>query len=98
MTDTNPFAPVADPDRSFGGGETEPTELRVSLSGKTGGGYEAGLINISGSVADVAAFLKLDVEDATFKASPFAAIVGTWNRGHVWAQKDYKSAGGPGKA
>lgn len=68
-----------------------PSGARLSLSGRTGQGYEAGLINISGTVEEVAAFLKLDTESDAWKASPFATIVKTWNAGHVWAQADYKS-------
>jgi len=70
------------------------TPLRISLSGKTGPGYEAGLINVSGTVEEVARFLKLDPESAQFGASPFAAIVGVWNKGHIWAQKNYNTAKG----
>lgn len=76
----------------------EDTGLRVALSGKTGPGYEAGLVNISGTVAEVAEFLKLDPESETFKKSPFAAIVGTWNAGHHWAQGDYAAKAAESKA
>lgn len=82
--------------------DTEPANgVRISLSGKTGTGHEAGLINVSGTEAEVAAFLRLDTADPAYQASPFSTIVGRWNQGHVWAQGDYKRAQGgkaPGKA
>lgn len=80
-------APAAEPEAG----------LRISLSGKTGTGFESGLINISGTVAEVAEFLKLDTSSDTFTRSPFAAIVGTWNAGHHWAQGDYAKKGQEGR-
>ncbi|MFD9893348.1 hypothetical protein ACFWY9_28725 [Amycolatopsis sp. NPDC059027] len=67
--------------------------LRISLSGKTANSSEAGIINISGTVEEVAEFLKLDPKSEVFVRSPFAAIVGTWNAGHHWAQGDYAAKG-----
>jgi hypothetical protein len=88
MTDPFPVpAPTATPPTATGG-------LRISFSGKTGGGYEAGLLNISGTEEEVAAFLRVDRTTPEYKASPFGTLVARWNQGHVWAQGDYKKASG----
>lgn len=96
MVSKEPFSPFPDPaetpDKATD--TVVDTPIRISLSGKTGPGYEAGLINVSGTVDEVARFLKLDPESDTFRSSPFAAIVGVWNKGHVWAQKNYNTVKG----
>lgn len=44
----------------------------------------------TGTVEEVADFLKLDTESESFKRSPFAAIAGVVHAGSLWASADFQ--------
>jgi hypothetical protein len=92
LSNNDPWKQEPDPADAVSGG------VRISLSLKTGTGYESGLINVSGTESEVAEFLKLDQDSDAYRASPFAVITKTWNAGHAWAMKNYTEVTGKGKA
>lgn len=66
--------------------------LRISLSAKSGKGYEAALLNVSGTPEDVAKLLKIDLdEDGTVAVG---TLLVQWNKMHGWWMEEYTKATG----
>jgi|SRR6266850_1578128 len=66
----------------------------ISLSGKTGPGYEAGLINLRApTVRDAAETLGIDPEGKLPNVL-LAEVIAKWNEVHVFAQDHYRETKG----
>lgn len=71
---------------------TDTITIRIPL------GPQYSYLERTGSIEDVAGFLKLDTESEAFKRSPFAAIAGVVHAGTLWARSDFAKKENEGKA
>jgi hypothetical protein len=68
----------------------KPRGAIISLSLKTGPGYEAGLVNVRGTLPELAELMGMDPADANM-----GTVSAKWNDLHAWVMADYEGKAHP---